>query len=248
MPLATCTRIPSSLHSRCRSAASWERGIVLAQSICKPTLMKCAGVSTIAGIRIYSAIHCSNSYGRSILNTKNSSQPSPVLCSTFDATLSLPVRWSWGFPQRPVSVQERPPEQCHSVERYQCRAHRRLYFSRRVHHEYSEHCLLPDSIPNRLSHEHLDLLHRHNLLPLTNPIPIPELNLETVRTPEEIIVHCTGRITSGTSAILQTTVRGLIPETKKCQDCASDARLLTIHTWSLTGVESAWPQRRERSS
>jgi len=47
-----------------------------------------------------------------------------------------------------------------------------------------------------------------------NPIPIPELNLETVRTPEETIVRCTGRITSGTSALLQTTVRSLIPETK----------------------------------
>ncbi len=47
-----------------------------------------------------------------------------------------------------------------------------------------------------------------------NPIPIPELNLETVRTPEETIVRCIGRITSGTSALLQTTVRSLIPETK----------------------------------
>ncbi len=47
-----------------------------------------------------------------------------------------------------------------------------------------------------------------------NPIPIPELNLETVRTPEETIVRCIGRITSGTSALLQTTVRCLIPEIK----------------------------------
>jgi anti-sigma B factor antagonist len=46
-----------------------------------------------------------------------------------------------------------------------------------------------------------------------NPIPIPELNLETIRMPEETIVRCTGRITSGTSALLQTTVRSLIPET-----------------------------------
>jgi len=46
-----------------------------------------------------------------------------------------------------------------------------------------------------------------------NPIPLPELNLETVRTPEEIVVRCTGRITSSTSALLQTTVRSLIPET-----------------------------------
>jgi anti-sigma B factor antagonist len=47
-----------------------------------------------------------------------------------------------------------------------------------------------------------------------NPIRISELNLETVKTPDETIVHCSGKITSGTSAQLQTTVRGLIPETK----------------------------------
>ena len=49
----------------------------------------------------------------------------------------------------------------------------------------------------------------------TNSISIPDLNLETVRTPEEIIVRCTGRITSATSAELQTSVRRLIPETKR---------------------------------
>ncbi|MGD0414936.1 MAG: STAS domain-containing protein [Terriglobales bacterium] len=47
-----------------------------------------------------------------------------------------------------------------------------------------------------------------------NPIPIPELNLETIRTPEETIVRCTGRITSGTAALLQTTVRSLLPGTR----------------------------------
>ena len=47
-----------------------------------------------------------------------------------------------------------------------------------------------------------------------NPIPISELNLETVKTPDETIVHCTGKITSSTTAELQTTVRALIPETK----------------------------------
>ncbi len=44
--------------------------------------------------------------------------------------------------------------------------------------------------------------------------PAPELHLETVKSPEEITVRCTGRITSGTSALLQTTVRSLMPETK----------------------------------
>ncbi len=44
--------------------------------------------------------------------------------------------------------------------------------------------------------------------------PNLELNLEAVRTPEEITVHCTGRITSASSARLQTTVRPLMSETK----------------------------------
>jgi anti-sigma B factor antagonist len=46
------------------------------------------------------------------------------------------------------------------------------------------------------------------------PSPISELNLETTKNPEETIVRCTGKITSGSSALLQTTVRSLIPETK----------------------------------
>ncbi len=48
-----------------------------------------------------------------------------------------------------------------------------------------------------------------------NTIPIPELILETARTPEQTIVHCSGRITSDTSALLQTTVRSLLPESKR---------------------------------
>ncbi len=47
-----------------------------------------------------------------------------------------------------------------------------------------------------------------------NPIPISELNLEIVRSPEEIVVRCTGRISSGTSPQLQATVRELIPQTE----------------------------------
>ena len=47
-----------------------------------------------------------------------------------------------------------------------------------------------------------------------NPIPLSELSLETVRTPEETIVHCAGKISSRTSDALQTTVRNLIPGTK----------------------------------
>lgn len=47
-----------------------------------------------------------------------------------------------------------------------------------------------------------------------NPIPVPELNLETVKTPDETVVRCIGKITSSTSETLQTTVRSLMPETK----------------------------------
>lgn len=48
-----------------------------------------------------------------------------------------------------------------------------------------------------------------------SPIPIPELKLETVRSSEETLIRCTGRITSTSSGSLQTTVRGLIPEAKR---------------------------------
>jgi anti-sigma B factor antagonist len=48
-----------------------------------------------------------------------------------------------------------------------------------------------------------------------NPLPIPELNLQTLRNPEETIVSCTGRIVSGTTSVLQTTVRSLLPQTKR---------------------------------
>ena len=49
----------------------------------------------------------------------------------------------------------------------------------------------------------------------TTPLPIPELKLETVRIPEEILVRCTGRITSITADTLKTTIRRLIPESKR---------------------------------
>jgi anti-sigma B factor antagonist len=47
-----------------------------------------------------------------------------------------------------------------------------------------------------------------------NPIPISELTLETVRTPAETMIRCSGKITSTTTALLQSTVRGLIPGTE----------------------------------
>jgi NitT/TauT family transport system ATP-binding protein len=48
----------------------------------------------------------------------------------------------------------------------------------------------------------------------TSPASIPELNLTTEKTATETIVRCTGRITSATSGLLQSTIRGLVPETK----------------------------------
>ena len=48
-----------------------------------------------------------------------------------------------------------------------------------------------------------------------NPIPTSELSLETIKNPDEIIVRCNGRIVSATTHDLQTTVRSLIPETKR---------------------------------
>jgi anti-sigma B factor antagonist len=47
------------------------------------------------------------------------------------------------------------------------------------------------------------------------PNAIPELKLEMVKTPEEILVHCIGKISSANASMLQTTIRGLIPETKR---------------------------------
>jgi anti-sigma B factor antagonist len=46
-----------------------------------------------------------------------------------------------------------------------------------------------------------------------NPVSTSDLSLETVKSPEEVIVRCSGKIISSTSAQLQTLVRSLIPET-----------------------------------
>jgi len=47
-----------------------------------------------------------------------------------------------------------------------------------------------------------------------NPVPISELNLIIDRTPTEIILHCTGRMTSDTTQSLKTTVKPLFSESK----------------------------------
>jgi anti-sigma B factor antagonist len=48
----------------------------------------------------------------------------------------------------------------------------------------------------------------------TNPSPAAGLKMATDRTPTEIVVHCTGKITSDTSQQLKTTVKPLFSESK----------------------------------
>ena len=49
-----------------------------------------------------------------------------------------------------------------------------------------------------------------------NPLPSnQELHLSTEKKAEEIVVHASGRITSSTSDLLQSTIRGLIPGAKR---------------------------------
>jgi anti-sigma B factor antagonist len=48
-----------------------------------------------------------------------------------------------------------------------------------------------------------------------NSIPVSELQIDVVKSPEEILVRCSGRINSSTSGNLQTTVRSIIPQTKR---------------------------------
>ena len=48
----------------------------------------------------------------------------------------------------------------------------------------------------------------------TNPVPVSELSLTAERTPAEIVVRCTGKITSDTTQSLKTTVKPLFSEGK----------------------------------
>ena len=50
---------------------------------------------------------------------------------------------------------------------------------------------------------------------LTGVVPSPDLKIAVEKKPEETIVHCTGRITSGTSEMLKAVVRPLISEAKQ---------------------------------
>lgn len=56
------------------------------------------------------------------------------------------------------------------------------------------------------------------------PIPISDLILEAVTTPEEILIRCSGRIVSSTAGSFQTKVRSLIPEAKSVVLDLTDAR------------------------
>lgn len=49
----------------------------------------------------------------------------------------------------------------------------------------------------------------------TTPAPAQELKLEVMKTPEETVVRCIGKITSNTAGTLQSTIRSLIPEGKR---------------------------------
>ena len=48
----------------------------------------------------------------------------------------------------------------------------------------------------------------------TNPIPVSALSMATDRTPAEIVVHCTGKVTSDTVQQLRATVKPLLSESK----------------------------------
>ena len=48
----------------------------------------------------------------------------------------------------------------------------------------------------------------------TSPVPVSELGLTTDSSPSEIIVHCTGKITSNTIQTLKATVKPLFSENK----------------------------------
>ena len=47
----------------------------------------------------------------------------------------------------------------------------------------------------------------------SNAIPAPELQLTTERKPNEIIIRGVGRISAESAAVLQNTVRSMIPDT-----------------------------------
>jgi anti-sigma B factor antagonist len=55
---------------------------------------------------------------------------------------------------------------------------------------------------------------REGVAMATNPVSVPELSLTTATTPTEVIVDCSGRITSNTIHFLKTTVKSQFSEGK----------------------------------
>jgi anti-anti-sigma factor len=77
-------------------------------------------------------------------------------------------------------------------------------------------------------------------------VPGPELKLEAEKTPNETIVHCTGRITSDTAALFQETIRNLIPESKCITvDLSQVSYIDSAGLGALTGV---WSSAKRKSA
>jgi anti-sigma B factor antagonist len=80
-----------------------------------------------------------------------------------------------------------------------------------------------------------------------NPcVPEPALKLDTERTPTEITVRCTGKITVETAALFQDTIRSLIPEAKCIVvDLTHVVRFDSAGLGALVGV---WSSARRKSA
>lgn len=76
------------------------------------------------------------------------------------------------------------------------------------------------------------------------PIPISDLILEAVTTPEEILIRCSGRIVSSTAGSFQTKVRSLIPEAKSVVLDLTDVR--QIDSSGLGALVSVYMSARRR--
>lgn len=77
-------------------------------------------------------------------------------------------------------------------------------------------------------------------------MPVPALTFDTERTPTEIIVCCSGRITLDTVALFQNTIRDLIPESRCITvDLTHVSRMDSAGVGALAG---AWSSARRKSA